>query len=364
MERVISPEERMRRAEEIYYKRREQGVRVTTTSVNLGKENKVSLKKKMIIQIVVCLFIYLAFWMIKGYDNVFSDNVINNTRAVLSYDINFMNVYNQCKEYLGKNFNSIIKNNEAVNGEENNYGNNENIVENEESRELNNEKNDEVKVEGNSEGENEGNDTEKVEGNSEEKNEGKDQESVEENVNGEINENKEGENTTNNGIGGGNETQQNSEHDGTQKAKLDSENKTQTEQDVEYIKQNYNIVNPIEGRITSSFGDREENEIISAFHQGIDIGAATGTVIHAAMKGTVIAASYAGDYGNHIKIQNGEVLTVYAHCSEINVNVGDSITQGQVIGKVGATGKVTGPHLHFEIRRDGRYINPELILSF
>ena len=356
MERVISPEERMRRAEEIYYKRREQGVRVTTTSVNLGKENKVSLKKKMIIQIAVCLIIYLAFWLIKGYDNVFSNNVINNTRAVLSYDINFVNMYNQCKEYLGKNFNNIIKNDEANNTDGNEVGNTESTGENDESNELNSKKNEEENVEGNGE--------EKAEENSEEKNEDKGEENVGENVSSEINENKDGENTTNNGMGGGNEIQQNSEHDGTQKAKLDSENKTQTEQDVEYIKQNYNIVKPIEGRITSSFGDREETEIISAFHQGVDIGATTGTAIHAAMEGTVVAASYAGDYGNHIKIQNGEVLTVYAHCSEINVNVGDSIAQGQVIGKVGATGKVTGPHLHFEIRRDGRYVNPELILSF
>lgn len=57
------------------------------------------------------------------------------------------------------------------------------------------------------------------------------------------------------------------------------------------------------------------------------------------MEGTVIASSYAGDYGNHIKIQNGEVLTVYAHCSQLDVNVGDYIKQGQVIGKVGATRK-------------------------
>ena len=77
-----------------------------------------------------------------------------------------------------------------------------------------------------------------------------------------------------------------------------------------------------------------------------------------------MASSYAGDYGNHIKIQNGEVLTVYAHCSELNVKVGDYVTQGQQIGKVGATGKVTGPHLHFEFRRSGRYVDPQLIMNF
>lgn len=140
-------------------------------------------------------------------------------------------------------------------------------------------------------------------------------------------------------FGGGTDLEANQENDGTIKAKIDSQNKTQMELDAEYIKNNYSLIKPIEGKITSGFGEREQTEIISAFHQGIDIGAETGTIIHSAMEGTVIAASYAGDYGNHIKIQNGEVLNVYAHCSEINVNVGDYVVQGQEIGKVGATRK-------------------------
>lgn len=166
------------------------------------------------------------------------------------------------------------------------------------------------------------------------------------------------------GVGGGTDTSQINGNDGTLKAKVDAENKTQMEQDAEFIKQNYSFIHPVSGEITSGFGSREETEIISAFHQGIDIGASIGTPIQAAMEGTVVAASYAGDYGNHIKIQNGEVLTVYAHCSQIEVNVGDEIKQGQEIGKVGETGKVTGSHLHFEIRRDGRYIDPQMILTF
>lgn len=165
-------------------------------------------------------------------------------------------------------------------------------------------------------------------------------------------------------FGGGADEAVSSENDGTIQAKIDNQNKTQMEQDAEFIKQNYSLIKPVEGKITSGFGEREETEIISAFHQGIDIGASSGTAIHAAMEGTVVAASYAGDYGNHIKIQNGEVLNVYAHCSEIDVKVGDYVVQGQEIGKVGATGKVTGPHLHFEFRRDGRYVNPEMIMSF
>ena len=109
MERIISPEERIRRAEEIYYKRKAQGVRVTTTSVNIGKSKKVSLGKKMTIQILVCLIIYLGFWIIKGYNNVFSENVINKTKLILNYDINLKNLYQNCVEYFNNDFNKIIK---------------------------------------------------------------------------------------------------------------------------------------------------------------------------------------------------------------------------------------------------------------
>ncbi len=323
MDRIISPEERMRRAEEIYYRRRAQGVRVSTSTVNLGKNsNKISLKKKMIIQILVCVSIYTAFWMIKDYNNIFSYNVLKQTRDVLNYDINIKKIYNNIEEYFNTNFNSIIKKDDEL----------ENSNEKKDAEETTEEKADDLNNE-NSQVNNEQdtNDTEVIEQNTE---------VIEQNTDNSI------------------------ENDGTIKAKSDAENITQMEQDAEYIKLNYSIIKPIEGYITSRFGDREETEIVSAFHQGVDIGATSGTAIQAAMEGEVVAASYAGDYGNHIKIQNGDVLTVYAHCSELEVNVGEHISQGQEIAKVGATGKVTGPHLHFEIRREGRYINPEMILTF
>ena len=68
--------------------------------------------------------------------------------------------------------------------------------------------------------------------------------------------------------------------------------------------------------------------------------------------------------GKHIKIVNGDVMTLYAHCNVIYVSEGQYIEEGQEIGETGATGNVTGPHLHFEIRKENRYVNPELILSF
>lgn len=112
MERVISPEERIRRAEEIYYRRKNQdGTRVLGTSVNIENENKVSLGKKMIIQILICICIYSVFGVLKNSKNIFSDNVINHTKTVLSYDVNLPQVYNQCKEYFNGDFNKIIKTN-------------------------------------------------------------------------------------------------------------------------------------------------------------------------------------------------------------------------------------------------------------
>jgi len=68
--------------------------------------------------------------------------------------------------------------------------------------------------------------------------------------------------------------------------------------------------------------------------------------------------------GNHIKILNDDVMTLYAHCKTIYVKEGDIIKQGQAIAQVGATGNVTGPHLHFEIRKDNRYVNPDLLIEF
>ncbi len=69
-------------------------------------------------------------------------------------------------------------------------------------------------------------------------------------------------------------------------------------------------------------------------------------------------------YGKVIKIQNGDLVTLYAHCSEILVNVGDQINMMQNIAKVGSTGNSTGPHLHFEIIYSGRYVNPEYVIEF
>lgn len=82
------------------------------------------------------------------------------------------------------------------------------------------------------------------------------------------------------------------------------------------------------------------------------------------MGGKVVQVSSAGDYGKHLKIENGEITTLYAHCNKIFVKEGDEITQGEQIAEVGATGNVTGAHLHFEIRKNNSLINPDEIIDF
>ena len=122
---------------------------------------------------------------------------------------------------------------------------------------------------------------------------------------------------------------------------------------------------PLSGTITSEFGEREATiEGMTTNHKGIDIAANSGTDIKAAISGTVSVAEENSEYGKFIKIVNGDVMTVYAHCKTLKVKVGDKIKVGQTIATVGSTGNSTGPHLHFEIRYENRFINPRLLIKF
>jgi murein DD-endopeptidase MepM/ murein hydrolase activator NlpD len=94
-------------------------------------------------------------------------------------------------------------------------------------------------------------------------------------------------------------------------------------------------------------------------HEGIDIGAGSGSPIVAVAAGTVISAGWMGGYGNLIVIDHGGgVATAYAHQSSFAVGFGQSVGQGQVIGYVGCTGHCFGPHLHFEVRVNGGAVDP------
>lgn len=268
--------------------------------MNRTEKKKISLFKKMLMQLAICAVIYIIFYLIKNTNYIFSDQVINKTKEFLSHDINFGNIQSQISTFMENNkdkfsFLGIMQENEVQNQVENTITN----------------------------------------------------EAVNETV----------ENNTNviGGIGGA-ETNEIVEEN--------EEKKSQAELDIEYIKEKYEFSLPLKGTITSRYGTREATEVVSANHQGIDIGADEGTIIYAAMEGTVTVSSEEGEYGKHLDITNGDVLTRYAHCSKLLVKEGDKIKKGQKIAKVGSTGNSTGPHLHFEIRRDNRTINPESILKF
>ena len=136
------------------------------------------------------------------------------------------------------------------------------------------------------------------------------------------------------------------------------------QKDAEYIKANFKLGLPVKGTVTSRYGKRKATEIVSENHYGIDIGVNEGTTIVAAMEGRVSLVSTEGEYGTHIKIVNKDITTIYAHCSKILVKEGATIKKGQKIALSGNTGRTTGPHLHFEIRRENRTVNPELVLKF
>ncbi|MBR4110707.1 MAG: peptidoglycan DD-metalloendopeptidase family protein [Clostridia bacterium] len=136
-------------------------------------------------------------------------------------------------------------------------------------------------------------------------------------------------------------------------------------EDAEYIKENYKLKHAIIGTVTSEFGVREsENKIVTPYHSGIDVAANKGTNIYASIGGEVITATTDNAYGKYIMIQTDDVVTLYAHCSELKVKKGQKVKQGEVIGKVGSTGWATGPHLHFEIRLDGKLVNPADVLDY
>lgn len=117
---------------------------------------------------------------------------------------------------------------------------------------------------------------------------------------------------------------------------------------------------PSSRNITSDYGWRIHPVYKSRrFHTGIDIGAPMGANVVAADNGEVIYAGYYGGYGNTIIIDHGGgISTLYAHLSKILVGEGQNVKRGERIGLVGSTGISTGPHLHFEVRKDGQHVSP------
>ncbi len=119
---------------------------------------------------------------------------------------------------------------------------------------------------------------------------------------------------------------------------------------------------PVPGhtRISSPFGNRIHPILnVQKFHSGIDIPAPSGRPVVAAGSGTVVSSSYLGSYGNAVIIDHGGgIMTLYAHNSRLLVSNGDKVSKGQNVALIGSTGGSTGPHLHFEVRKNGKYMNP------
>lgn len=313
MDRVMTVEERIRRAEEIYErrKRKEESIENQKEYAAVKEKDKerkkdIKLLKKIIIQLAICMIIYLIFYVVQNNEYFFSKEVLNRANEILSYDMNFAEVFENIKN------NAITFINNNINKKEDNTQNQAAIG----GAEIN--PNQEQKQENDKE------------------------------------ENKE-------------DKQQNNSQEPQEVEKKEEDTSqvlSQEEQDIQNVKNTSTFIKPIEGKITSAFGRREEaTGRVPKNHTGTDIAANMGTKIKSATDGEVVLASEEGDYGKHLKIQIGEVSIIYAHCNVLYVKQGDKVTQGQEIAEVGSTGNSTGPHLHFEIRISERLVNPQNILE-
>ncbi|WP_373532284.1 M23 family metallopeptidase [Vampirovibrio sp.] len=123
---------------------------------------------------------------------------------------------------------------------------------------------------------------------------------------------------------------------------------------------------PVSGQMTSPFGWRVDPITGSQrFHGGIDLAAASGTPVYAPQAGLVMFSGSYGGYGNVVVLNHGNALfTLYGHNAQLVVKAGEMVHAGQVISKVGSTGRSTGPHLHFEVHHNGQYVNPVTYLAY
>ncbi|KAF7276546.1 hypothetical protein GWI33_010097 [Rhynchophorus ferrugineus] len=118
-----------------------------------------------------------------------------------------------------------------------------------------------------------------------------------------------------------------------------------------------------QGRVSSSWGNRT---LLGStrHHSGIDLAAPSGTAIYATGPGVVTKSGWGTGYGNYVEIDHGNgYMTRYAHASRLNVSVGDYVNAGQHIANVGCTGRCTGPHLHYEVVKNGKRQNPSTYLA-
>ena len=310
MDKAISVEERIKRAEEIYNRRN--GGYINTPNIKKEKKKK-STTKKLFMQIFICLMIYLAFYVFTNSDYIFSEEFLNRVKGTFSQDSQIYGIY--------LNVRTFIQDKISTNNEQNVENQAENQTSNVETNETKNEEKQET--------------------------------------NNKVNEES---------IGGAeNNIEKTSKEEANQTNKTESKTsseKTEMEQDAENIKKKISFIVPVQGTISSTFGWRNPTtSTVPKYHTGLDIAASEGTIIKSATEGKVILASSEGDYGKHYKIQSGDIIIIYAHCSKLYLKEGAQVKQGDKIAEVGSTGNSTGPHLHFEIRIEDRLVDPQLILD-
>lgn len=289
LERILNDDEKIRRAEEIYYRRNNQNFPVSTKS-----KNKKSIKDRFLLNLLMMFNIAVIIFCIQNKDFIFTKEFLGTLEQ---YNSNASNKIINFFEYIMNDENEV-NNQKDLNSVENIIQNNEEslniyenvIIENTEREKLN----------------------QVVENN--------------------------------------NET---------------SSSINEMELDVKNLNAAYSFSLPLNGIVSSTFGARESKyQNVKGYHTGIDLAADKGTTIKAAMQGIVELVSSEGDYGKHLKIRCNNVTTLYAHCSKIYVKEGQIVAEGQEIAAVGSTGNSTGPHLHFEIRVDDRFVDPALVINF
>lgn len=264
MEKTMSVEEKIRRAEEIYNRRN--GLRYDVSYQRNKKKKGPSFTHRMVKQIVICFMIYGVFYIVNNREYFLSPEFRENVQVIAAKNEILNNLYNSTMKYVEE---YLIKQEDINTIEENTTNSNHT----EESITDNNESN----------------------------------------------------------IGGSNE-------------EIEAQEKeiSQEEKDVEDIKNATSFILPVEGKISSTFGWRTPTtSTVPKYHTGIDIATTSGTVIKSATDGIVTLVSTQGDYGNHYKISKGDITIIYAHCSKLYLNEGDTVYQGEEIAEVGSTGNST-----------------------
>ena len=256
MEKAISAEERIRRAEEIYARRKNGNMGTSTpyARVNVGEKRKSRMLRKMLIQICIGIVVYISFYAVKNGEYMFAGDFTNNIKSILEYDISFQSISSDLVNYINQ-----IKNKDANIPEENR-----------ENKE---------KIESTDNTAN----TETIKTNNEQ-------------YTNEINNNVTYEEGITEGV---TEIMETDILGVTDEVLYTTETSSisQMEIDAKYIKENYSLIKPLKGTITSRFGNRNPTvETVPKYHTGIDIAANTGTKIIASMAGEVILVSSQGDY--------------------------------------------------------------------